>query len=107
MSGINEMDQLIENLLIVENSVPGMLSREELETYKDVEKILNESNKIPCTGCFSVYNTFSSISKSQEWSQFSMSTLPSGRPEEVQSIAIENFRFKVMRFRCGFFKKKK
>lgn len=147
LSGMNQMPQLDENLEVAENSAPGMLSQEELETYKDVRKIFNESNKIPCTGChyctpcphgvdipscFTAYNTYSSISKSQGSMQYSMGTLMSSKPgyaslckkcgkcekhcpqhipiikslEEVSS-SMENFRFKVMSFGTKFFMKKK
>ncbi len=147
LSGMNQMFQLDENLLTAENSKPNMLSQGELEVYKDVKNIFQQSNKIPCTGChyctpcpygvdipncFTAYNTYSSISKSQGALQYSMGTLLSSKPgyaglckkcgkcekycpqhieirkslSEVEKT-LENTRFKLMRFGMRIFKSKK
>jgi predicted aldo/keto reductase-like oxidoreductase len=147
LSGMNEMVQLEENILTAESASANMLSQAELETYKEVRKIFNESNKIPCTGChyctpcpfgvdipscFTAYNTYSSISKSQGALQYSMGTLLAGKPgyaglckkcgncekhcpqnipireslDEVKK-AMEGFQFKVMRTGIKLFNRKK
>jgi len=89
-SGMNEMKQLDENAKAAETALPDMLSQEEMETFKDVKKIFNESFKIHCTGChycmpcplnvnipvcFTAYNTYHSISKYAGNMQYLMSTL--------------------------------
>lgn len=95
LSGMNQMQQLEENILIAENAAPGMLSEEERQIYKDVKKIFCASDKIPCTGChyctpcphgvdipscFTAYNTYCSISKNQGSMQYAMGTLLSSKP---------------------------
>jgi len=95
LSGMNQMEQLEENLMTAEHSAPNVLSQQELEVYGEVRKIFSDSNKIPCTGChyctpcphgvdipscFSAYNTYCSISKNQGTIQYSMGTLLSGTP---------------------------
>jgi len=147
LSGMNEMAQLDENIITARNAEPNMLSHEELETFQDVKKIFNESFKIHCTGChycapcpfgvdipgcFTAYNTYCSISKSQGSLQYSMGTLLSGKPgyaglcrkcgncekhcpqnipiikslEEVKKN-MEGFRFRVMSTAVKFFMKKR
>lgn len=147
LSGMNEMSQLEENIETANKSIPGMLTQHEMDTYSNVRKIFNESNKIPCTGChyctpcpvgvdipscFTAYNTYRSISKSQGKLQYSMGTLLAGNPgyaslcikcgkcekqcpqnipirqslKEVEK-SLEDFRFKVMRFGMKIFKRKK
>jgi len=51
LSGMNEFDQLRENIELAESSVPGMWTSNEEETINQVVEIFNESYKIPCTGC--------------------------------------------------------
>ena len=124
-----------------------MLSQEEFTVYKDVQKLFKASDKIPCTGChycmpcphgvdipscFSAYNTYCSINKSQGAMQYMMGTLIASKPsyaglckkcgkcekhcpqhipiikslEEV-SGTMEKFRFKIMAFGTKIFVKKK
>lgn len=95
LSGMNEMQQLDENIQIAETSTPNMLSQEEIDTFKDVKKIFNESYKVHCTGChycmpcphgvniptcFTAYNTYHSISKKTGALQYSMGTVFSEKP---------------------------
>ncbi len=95
LSGMNEMQQLDDNIKTADSSTVNMLNESELNAYTDVKKIFNQSNKIPCTGChyctpcphgvdipgcFSAYNIYSGISKRQGALQYSMGTLLSGDP---------------------------
>ncbi|MCC8122407.1 MAG: aldo/keto reductase [Oscillospiraceae bacterium] len=147
LSGMNRMEQLSENLLIAASSSPNMLSEGDLDAYENVRTIFNEANKIPCTGChyctpcpfgvdipncFTAYNTYCAISKSQGAMQYAMGTLLAGKPGYAglckkcgqcekhcpQSIPIrasldevkktmEGFRFKVMRIGVRLFIRKK
>lgn len=95
LSGMNEMEQLEDNVSVAETAEHGMLTAEETEAIADVKKIFNESYKVNCTGChycmpcpagvnipacFSAYNTSYSIKKSEGWMQYVMSTALSDKP---------------------------
>jgi predicted aldo/keto reductase-like oxidoreductase len=49
LSGMNEMEQLEDNLAAVENARP--LNETEMATIAAAQRIFNASNKIKCTGC--------------------------------------------------------
>lgn len=51
LSGMSDENQLNENVRIATDALPGSLSKDELEVYDRVMKILHEKTKIPCTGC--------------------------------------------------------
>jgi predicted aldo/keto reductase-like oxidoreductase len=51
LSGMNEMQQLDDNLSMAERAASGMLSNEDMATFDEVRKIFNDSYKIKCTGC--------------------------------------------------------
>lgn len=51
LSGMSDEKQLEENLRTAGNSVPGMLSSEELKVFDRVKKLMLEKTKVPCTGC--------------------------------------------------------
>jgi len=51
LSGMNEMTQLEENIKAAKNAAPNMLTKVETDTYESVIKIIEDSYKIPCTGC--------------------------------------------------------
>lgn len=51
LSGMNQMQQLAENVETANSACPGMLSNEELHMYDDVLSIFQESYRIQCTGC--------------------------------------------------------
>jgi predicted aldo/keto reductase-like oxidoreductase len=72
LSGMNEMEQLLDNLAAAEKSAAASLNDTEEAAIAAVQKIFNDSNKIKCTGCsycmpcpqeinipacFSAYNT--------------------------------------------------
>jgi len=95
LSGMNEMKQLEENILIAETSLPDTLTHEEKNIYQDVKEIVKKSYKINCTGChycmpcpqgvnipvcFTAYNTHFGISKVTAMLQYSMSTMLSQKP---------------------------
>jgi len=95
LSGMNEQEQLDENVRLTDRAALGMLSPEENSAFQDVKKIFNDSYKIHCTGChycmpcphgvnipacFTAYNTYYSISKSTGGLQYSMSTVFSEKP---------------------------
>jgi len=51
ISGMNAMTQLEDNIKTAENAVPDMLTAAENDTYKSVLKIIEDTYKVPCTGC--------------------------------------------------------
>lgn len=146
LSGMNQMSQLTENLQTAENAVPGILSQKELAVYQEVRKLFQASDRIPCTGChycmpcphgvnipscFTAYNTYGSISKSQGTMQYALGTLLSGKPAYaglckkcgkcerhcpqhipiIQSLEevsgnMETFRFRMMAFGTKLFVKR-
>jgi predicted aldo/keto reductase-like oxidoreductase len=51
LSGMNSMDQVVENITAAERSGPDALSPEELELIGRVRKAYQKLRPIPCTGC--------------------------------------------------------
>ncbi|MCL1932336.1 MAG: aldo/keto reductase [Candidatus Azobacteroides sp.] len=51
LSGMNEMAQLEENLETAKDAVPNMLTPEENKIFDSIIKEINDTYKIPCTGC--------------------------------------------------------
>jgi len=51
LSGMNAMTQLEENIETAQNALPNMLTKVETDTYESVIKIIEDSYKVPCTGC--------------------------------------------------------
>ena len=51
LSGMNEMSQLEENIEIAKDALLGMLTPEEEKVFDSVIKVINETYKVPCTGC--------------------------------------------------------
>ena len=77
LSGMNDMAQLDENLMLADDSVAGMLNSSEENAIQKVIGVFNESYRIRCTGCsycmpcpqninipdcFAAYNTSYAIS---------------------------------------------
>lgn len=95
LSGMNEPQQLADNLAAADTAAAGSLTAAELGVFEDVRKRFNASYKIHCTGChycmpcpagvnipgcFSAYNTYHGISPSTGRLQYGMTTLLSGSP---------------------------
>lgn len=51
LSGMSTMEQVVENLKIAENSMPGTLSEKELNTIDKVRELYTGMTKVKCTGC--------------------------------------------------------
>ncbi len=51
LSGMNRMEQLLENAKAANSAFAGMLSDDELKVYEKVAAVFAESYKVPCTGC--------------------------------------------------------
>jgi predicted aldo/keto reductase-like oxidoreductase len=51
LSGMSNMDQVIENVAIADRSKPGSLTAEELTLIEQVREAYRKTNAIPCTGC--------------------------------------------------------
>jgi len=51
LSGMNSMEMLEENMRVASDTNPNSFGAEEHEIFNKVRKILNETIKIPCTGC--------------------------------------------------------
>jgi predicted aldo/keto reductase-like oxidoreductase len=88
LSGMNEPEQLRENLALAADALPGMLSAGERETFRKVLALFDESYKIRCTGCnycmpcprhvnipacFAAYNTSYSMGLVQGMQQYTTS----------------------------------
>lgn len=99
LSGMNDDRQLDENILVANNSFPDMLTRQEIEIYRNVKNLFNSSYKVPCTGCgycmpcprhvnipacFAAYNTSFAIGKGAGRWQYITST---GWTSEIHSHA--------------------
>ncbi len=104
LSGMNEMEQLQENIALAESSMPDMWSEEELSTIEKVVEVFNESYKIPCTGCnycmpcpeninipgcFAAYNTSFSMKKSIGMNQYMLSTGAMTKNPSLASMCIK------------------
>ena len=89
LSGMNEISQLEENIMIADNAVPDMLTGEENDVYDSAIGMIKETYKIPCTGCnycmpcpqnvnipacFSAYNTSYTIGYYDGLKQYVTST---------------------------------
>lgn len=99
ISGMNAEQQLDENLRVAETTTPGILTKQEIETYRQVKEVFNASYKVPCTGCgycmpcpqhvnipacFAAYNTSFSIGKGVAMQQYMTST---GGVSDIQAYA--------------------
>jgi len=51
LSGMNDIKQLKENVETANNALPDMLTTVEIDTFESVIRSINDSYKIPCTGC--------------------------------------------------------
>jgi len=51
LSGMSNFDQVKQNLVYAENSIPNSLSSEELTLFKEAEAEYRRRIQIPCTGC--------------------------------------------------------
>lgn len=95
LSGMNEPEQLEQNLLYADRAFPDMLTDEELNAYRDVKKIFDDSYKVHCTGChycmpcpagvnipgcFSAYNAARALGKGTGDQQYLMTTLMGNTP---------------------------
>jgi len=51
LSGMSNMEQVIENVAIADRSQPGRLTAEELTLIEQVREAYRQTNDVPCTGC--------------------------------------------------------
>jgi predicted aldo/keto reductase-like oxidoreductase len=51
LSGMNSMEQVIENLSVAEEGIPGNLSKDDLQVYDSLRKAVSTRIKADCTGC--------------------------------------------------------
>ena len=51
LSGMNSLEQLIDNISSAEGALPGVLTEKEAAVYTAVVADLQKTYKIPCTGC--------------------------------------------------------
>lgn len=95
LSGMNEPEQLEDNVRIADSAAVRMLTETDQAVIRDVRDIFKAPYKVHCTGChycmpcpagvdipacFTAYNTRYSISKSQGLIQYYVGTLMSDRP---------------------------
>jgi len=89
LSGMNNAEQLEENLITAATANPGMLTKEENAVFLPVMEAIRESYKVPCTGCnycmpcphgvnipgcFAAYNTKSAMGLIPGMTQYVTST---------------------------------
>jgi len=89
LSGMNSMEQLVDNIKTATNSKPDMLSENELAAYEPVISVFRNSYKVACTGCnycmpcpqavnipgcFAAYNTSYSLGFVAGFTQYLTST---------------------------------
>ena len=51
LSGMNEIEQVEENVRIASEAKADSLSKEELDVFEQVKQEINKKIKVPCTGC--------------------------------------------------------
>ncbi|NLI91320.1 MAG: aldo/keto reductase [Peptococcaceae bacterium] len=51
LSGMSDEQQLEENVRLAGEATANSLSKEELQVFEHVKKVMHEKTKIPCTGC--------------------------------------------------------
>ena len=51
LSGMNEIEQVEENVRIASEAKADSLTKEELEVFEQVKQEINKKIKVPCTGC--------------------------------------------------------
>lgn len=51
LSGMNTMETLEENISTASTSLPGSLTKKELDMFDKVKEAINEKIKVSCTGC--------------------------------------------------------
>ena len=51
LSGMNDQNQLDENINTASVMHPNSLTAEEIKIYEDVKRVMIEKTKVPCTGC--------------------------------------------------------
>ncbi|MDR0553455.1 MAG: aldo/keto reductase [Treponema sp.] len=91
LSGMNSPEQLMENVTLTDEALPGCLSAEQQQVYRDVMAVVNSSYRVRCTGCnycmpcprgvnipgcFAAYNTSFSMGFVQGMQQYITSTAP-------------------------------
>ncbi|MGB9937795.1 MAG: aldo/keto reductase [Methanobacterium sp.] len=51
VSGMGELDQVKENLIVAEKTLPNSLTENELELFEEVKKVYKSLMKVDCTSC--------------------------------------------------------
>lgn len=101
LSGMNEPEQLRENIAIAEKTYPNSLTEKEHKTFERVIEIFNASYKIHCTSCnycmpcphhvnipacFSAYNTSFTMGKKAGMKNYLMSAGGMSRQKNFASL---------------------
>lgn len=104
LSGMNELEQLRENISLADTSVPNMWTEKELTTINKVIEIFNASYKISCTGCnycmpcpkgidipgcFASYNASYSMKLSTGMLQYMLNTGATTRTPALASMCVK------------------
>lgn len=89
LSGMNSMEMIDENMRVASEAIPNAFTPVEDEMFKEVRKVLQETIKVPCTGCnycmpcpagvdiptcFSCYNDIAIEGRSQAIVKYIMQT---------------------------------
>ncbi len=96
LSGMNEMEQITENLKTASESEPNSLIEKELEIINEVKTIIKKKTKVNCTACeycmpcpsgvnipmcFTIYNNYNMFGKKEFYDML--------KPEEKPSNCVE------------------
>jgi predicted aldo/keto reductase-like oxidoreductase len=89
LSGMNSMEMIEENIRVASDALPDSFSENDLSMFEKVRTILQDTMKIPCTGCnycmpcpagvdiptcFSCYNAIAIAGKRRAFQDYLMQT---------------------------------
>ncbi len=85
LSGVKSIEQLQDNLAIFENSASGVMSAEEQELIKAIQKIFESQKAIPCTDCKYCLPCPQGVNIPKVFNMFNRNQMT--KPHNVQKIA--------------------
>lgn len=51
LSGMNSMEQVVENIKVTNETLPGSLDKKEIDILEEAKKVFKSKIKVECTGC--------------------------------------------------------
>ena len=106
LSGMNEQEQLDDNIRTASEMYPGSFKTEELAIYENIKKILFEKTKVPCTGCAYCMPCPAGVNIPQVFSLYNEKYLMEGKREKFKymmelGIAAKKPGFASLCIQCG------